>query len=212
MYFALAGDYYAGNGGGFVYGCLCINSHYAIEERWLGCREIHLCRWISWPMCLAELLIYQVRQSRKICMLPILRFQIGAFGGSWLSVIRNICLGDLQTILSRIIRWNVSQHCIITSERPITTFIWYLQSASFWIIQSRRLPAEICFMTRKVSIGVPRRKSWIKPGTSVRCARLSGREKCMSKIFLPRKMSYLRLMDFWTRWNVYTRMWLMSVP
>ena len=34
-----------------------------------------------------------------------------------------IYLGDLQTILSRIIRWNVSQHYIITSERPITTFI-----------------------------------------------------------------------------------------
>ena len=25
--------YYAGNGGGFVYGCLCIHSHYAIEGR-----------------------------------------------------------------------------------------------------------------------------------------------------------------------------------
>lgn len=32
---------------------------------------------------------------------------------------RNICLGDLQTILSRIIRWNVSRHCVVTSERPI---------------------------------------------------------------------------------------------
>ena len=33
VYFALAGGYYAGNGGGFVYGCLCIHSHYAIEGR-----------------------------------------------------------------------------------------------------------------------------------------------------------------------------------
>lgn len=33
VYFALAGGYYAGNGGGFVYGCVCIHSHYAIEGR-----------------------------------------------------------------------------------------------------------------------------------------------------------------------------------
>ena len=44
----------------------------------------------------------------------------------------------------------------------------------------RRLPPEICFMTRKVSIGVPRRKSWMKQGTSVKSARLS-REKDLSE-------------------------------
>ena len=31
--FRLCRGYYAGNGGGFVYGCLCIHSHYAIEGR-----------------------------------------------------------------------------------------------------------------------------------------------------------------------------------
>ena len=33
VYFALAGGYYAGYGDGFINGCLCIHSHYALEGR-----------------------------------------------------------------------------------------------------------------------------------------------------------------------------------
>ena len=43
-------------------------------------------------------------------------------------------------------------------ERPIITFIWYLQNGNYWMNQSLRLPAEICFMMKMENMSEPRKR------------------------------------------------------